>query len=71
MHVGVDAGSGLVHTVKVTSANVHDAAVAHELLRDDDEVVYGDAAYCSLENHPEIKDDEHFCNIDFRKECLD
>lgn len=66
MHVGVDAGSGLVHTVKVTSANVHDAAVAHELLRDDDEVVYGDAAYCSLENHPEIKDDEHFCNIDFR-----
>ena len=66
MHVGVDAGSGLVHTVKVTSANVHDAAVAHELLRDDDEVVYGDAAYCSLENHPEIKDDERFCNIDFR-----
>ena len=66
IHAGVDAGSGLVHTVKVTAANVHDATVAHELLREDDEVVYGDAAYCSLENHPEIKNNEHFSKIDFR-----
>ena len=66
VHAGVDAGSGLVHTVEVTAANVHDATVAHELLREDDEVVYGDAAYSSLENHPEIKNDEHFSKIDFR-----
>ena len=66
IHVGTDAGSGLVHTVRVTAANVHDGAVAHELLRPDDEVVYGDAAYCSLENHPEIKNDENFSKIDFR-----
>ena len=66
MHVGADAGSGLIHTVKVTSANVHDAAVAHELLREDDEVMYGDAAYCSVENHPEVKNDEHLSQIEFR-----
>ena len=65
-HAGVDAGSGLVHTVEVTAANVHDATPAHKLLREDDEVVYGDAAYSSLENHPEIKNDEHFSKIDFR-----
>lgn len=66
IHVGVDAGSGLVHTLKVTAANVHDATVGHELLREDDEVVYGDAAYCSVENHPEVKNDEHLSKIEFR-----
>ena len=65
-HVGVDAGSGLVHTVKTTAANVHDATVAHELLREDDEVVYGDAAYCSLETHDEITNDESRSKIEFR-----
>ena len=66
MHVGADMGSGLIHTVKVTSANVHDATVAHELLREDDKVVYGDSAYCSLENHEEIKNNENFSKIEFR-----
>ena len=36
--------SGFVHTVEATAANVHDATVAAELLREDDEVVYGDSA---------------------------
>lgn len=65
-HVGVDAGSGLVHTVRTTAANVHDSRVAHELLREDDEVVYGDAAYCSLENHKEIRSRENFSTMTFR-----
>ena len=32
-HTGVDAGSGFVHTVEVTAANVHDITVAAKLLR--------------------------------------
>ena len=39
-HVGVDAGTGLVHTVTATSANVHDIDEAHNLVREDDDVVY-------------------------------
>ena len=39
-HIGVDAFSGLVHTIEVTSANVHDINVAAKLIREDDEVVY-------------------------------
>ena len=66
IHAGVDAGTGLVHTIKVTAANVGDATVAHELLREDDEVVYGDSAYCALEKHSEIKNDEHLSKIEFR-----
>ena len=42
-HIGVDSGSGLVHTVTVTAANVHDITEAHKLLREDDDVAYGDS----------------------------
>ena len=37
---GVDAGSGFVHMVEATAANVHDVTVAAKPLREDDEVVY-------------------------------
>jgi IS5 family transposase len=46
-HIGVDARSGLVHTVGVTSGNVHDATVMDRLLREDDTAVYGDKGYAS------------------------
>ena len=54
-HTGVDAGSGFVHTVEATAANVHDVTVAEKLLREDDEVVYRDSAYLGLEKRDEIK----------------
>jgi IS5 family transposase len=47
MHTGVDAGSGLVHTIKATAANVHDATVLPELLHGNEEALYGDSAYHS------------------------
>ena len=65
-HVGVDAGTGLVHTLETTAANVGDATVAHKLFREDDEVAYGDSAYCALAKHDEIKNDPNLSNIDFR-----
>ena len=65
-HVGVDAGSGLVHTITVTSANVHDINEAHKLLREDDEFAYGDSGYIGIEKRDEIKNDEHLNKIDFR-----
>ena len=46
-HIGVDARSGLVHTVGVTSGSVHDAKVMDRLIRDDDAAVYGDKGYAS------------------------
>ena len=36
-HIGVDKSSGLVHTVKVTSANIHDVTVASERLTGDED----------------------------------
>jgi IS5 family transposase len=49
VHTGVDAGSGLVHTVQATSANVHDSRVLGELLHGAEDTLYGDSAYHSKE----------------------
>ena len=39
--VGTDM-QGLVHSVAVTAANVHDSAVMPECLRDEEDVIYGE-----------------------------
>ena len=59
-HIGVDAGSGLVHTMTVTAANEHDIAQTANLLREDDGVVYGDSGYLGVQKRPEIASNEHF-----------
>ena len=44
-HIGVDADSGLVHTVRGTSANVNDVVEGNALLHGEEEVAFGDAGY--------------------------
>lgn len=46
-HIGVDARSGLVHTLKTTTGKVHDAKLTGDLIRSDDRVVFGDKGYVS------------------------
>ena len=65
-HIGVDAGSGLVHTMTVTAANEHDITETAKLLREDDRAVYGDSGYLGVQNRPETTSNEHFSKIDFR-----
>ena len=36
-HIGVDSESGLVHTVQITAANVHDVCVTADLLTGEEE----------------------------------
>ena len=40
---------GLVHTLKGTSANVHDVTIMPELLTGEKETVYGDSGYLGTE----------------------
>lgn len=65
-HIGVDAGSGYVHTVTATAANAHDITEASKLIRPDDETVYGDSGYTGLEKRPEISEDAQKSSIDYR-----
>ena len=66
VHSGVDCGSGYVHSLTGTAANVHDLEEAPKLIRSDDEVVYGDSGYLGLGERPEIKEDETRSRIEFR-----
>ncbi len=54
-HIGVDAASGLVHTVVCTSANVNDLNVAGQLLHGQERVAYGDAGYQGVHKRPEAE----------------
>jgi IS5 family transposase len=44
-HIGADAESGLVHTVRGTAANVNDVVEANSLLHGDETDAFGDAGY--------------------------
>ena len=53
-HVGVDLGTGLVHTVVGTAANVADVSQAHLLLHGEEKLRLGDAGYQGVEKRPEM-----------------
>ena len=52
-HIGVDADSGLVHTVIGTAANVNDVTQGHGLLHGEETVVFADAGYQGADKRPE------------------
>ena len=64
LHVGVDAGSGCIHTTIVTAANVPDGSAAPDLIREDDEVLYGDSACCAVGQHEKVQTDPHLSQVD-------
>lgn len=53
-HIGVDADSGLVHSVHVTSANESDVANTHALLHGQERRVYADSGYTGVAKREEI-----------------
>lgn len=65
-HIGVDAGTGYVHSVTCTAANVHDLDEAVNLVRADDEVVYCDAGYQGAQKRPEFTGEEQLSRIEWR-----
>jgi transposase, IS5 family len=52
-HIGVDAHSGLVHTVIGTAGNVSDISQAQALLHGEEQAAFGDAGYLGVEKRPE------------------
>ena len=52
-HIGVDAETGVVHTLVTTSANVSDVTQAHALLHGEERFGVGDAGYQGAEKREE------------------
>jgi IS5 family transposase len=56
-HIGVDAESGLVHTVRGTSGNVNDVVEANKLLHGQERDVFADSGYRGAHKRPDAKKD--------------
>ena len=54
-HIGVDAESGLVHTVRGTSGNVSDVLEANALLHGDETEAFADAGYQGTHRRPDAR----------------
>jgi IS5 family transposase len=54
-HIGADAESGLVHTVRGTSGHVSNIAEANTLLHGEESMAVGDAGYQGVEKRPDAK----------------
>lgn len=54
-HIGADANSGLVHTVRGTSGNVHDVTQGNSLLHGEEVMGFGDAGYQGVDKRPDAK----------------
>ena len=55
-HIGVDAESGLAHSLQTTPANTSDVATAHALLHGGEARVWGDAGYQGVGKREENRD---------------
>ena len=66
LHIGVDAGTGYIHSIEVTAANVGERDIVPKLVREDDKVIYGDAGYCGIEKRDEVLKDPHLSEIEWR-----
>jgi len=55
-HIGVDAHSGLTHSLKGTAANVADVTEAHALLHGQESEVFADAGYQGVHKRAENRD---------------
>jgi IS5 family transposase len=53
-HIGVDAESGLVHSLSTTSANVADINQTHALLHGGEQDVHADAGYIGVDKRAEL-----------------
>ena len=55
-HIGVDAETGVIHSMTTTPANHHDITEADKLLHGEEQDVFADSGYRGIEKRPEHQD---------------
>lgn len=55
-HIGVDARTGLTHSLSTTAANVHDITETEHLLHGEETFISGDSGYRGAQKREELKD---------------
>lgn len=64
--IGVDAASGLVHSVMNTAANVHELNTAADRVHGEERVIYGDSGHMGMEKLEAFKDYEADLSISMK-----
>ena len=64
-HIGVDADSGLVHTVRGTAGHVADVTEGNSLLHGEEAVVFAGTGYQGADKRPDAKRDVR-CSVAMR-----
>ncbi|MBO6690048.1 MAG: IS5 family transposase [Henriciella sp.] len=62
-HVGVDADSGVVHSLETSTAKLHDSQVWDEVLHGDETSVWADKAYVSAEREDAFAGPDKFWGV--------
>lgn len=62
-HIGVDARSGLVHSIETTPANVSDITVMEHLLHGEEQALFGDKGYADNRLKRRARNGEFFYGI--------
>jgi len=62
-HVGVDADSGIVHSLETSTAKVHDSRVWDELLHGEETSIWADKAYVSAEREEAFTGPDKFWGV--------
>ncbi len=57
-HIGVDARTGLTHSLSTTAANVHDITETGNLLHGEETFISADSGYRGAQKRKELKDIE-------------
>ncbi|MBV9981853.1 IS5 family transposase [Bradyrhizobium sp.] len=69
-HIGVDVGSGVVHTLAGTAANEADITQMAAVLHGREEAVFADAGYTGADKRPEHQDREVSWNIAIKRSII-
>ena len=63
IHTGVDVDSGLIHSLEITTAKVHDIKILPSLLHGKEKAVFGDKGYTSDKEKHYARDAEIYWGV--------
>lgn len=62
-HIGVDLGTGVIHSAEMTPANVHDSEMFDAMVHGYEQSVYADKGYANKKRKQDLESNGVFCGI--------
>ncbi len=69
LHIGTDAKSKLIHTAETTTAKVHDSQVFDNCLHGEEQAVFADKAYVSVDKKRQFRKEGKYWGVQEKATC--